>query len=50
MSPPFILIQTQDDKDHIDSSLFYYYALKEAKVPAATVNEWPHRILSSFRG
>ncbi|WP_298650291.1 alpha/beta hydrolase [uncultured Proteiniphilum sp.] len=34
-TPPTILIQTQDDKDHIDSSLFYYYALKEAKVPAA---------------
>ena len=33
-TPPTILIQTQDD-GHIDSSLFYYYALKEAKVPAA---------------
>lgn len=34
-TPPTILIQTQDDKSHIDSSLFYYYALKAAKVPAA---------------
>lgn len=34
-TPPTILIQTQDDKDYINSSLFYYYALKEAKVPAA---------------
>lgn len=33
-TPPTILIQTQDDKRHIDSSVFYYYALKEAKVPA----------------
>lgn len=33
-TPPTILIQTQDDKSHIDSSVFYYYALKEAKVPA----------------
>lgn len=33
-TPPTILIQTQDDKSHIDSSLFYYHALKEAKVPA----------------
>ncbi|WP_294068407.1 alpha/beta hydrolase [Proteiniphilum sp. UBA1028] len=34
-TPPTILIQTEDDKSHINSSLFYYYALKEAKVPAA---------------
>ncbi|SFL22143.1 Acetyl esterase/lipase [Porphyromonadaceae bacterium KH3CP3RA] len=34
-TPPTILIQTQDDKDYINSSLFYYYALKEAKVPVA---------------
>ena len=34
-TPPTILIQTQDDKSFIDSSLFYYYALKEANVPAA---------------
>lgn len=34
-TPPTILIQTQDDTDHIDSSLFYYHALKEAGVPAA---------------
>lgn len=34
-TPPTILIQTEDDKSHINSSLFYYYALKEARVPAA---------------
>src|SRR5690554_1956434 len=34
-TPPTILIQTQDDKSFIDSSLFYYYALKQANVPAA---------------
>ncbi len=34
-TPPTILIQTQDDRSHVNSSLFYYYALKEAKVPAA---------------
>ena len=34
-TPPTILIQTQDDTSHVNSSLFYYYALKEAKVPAA---------------
>lgn len=34
-TPPTILVQTQDDTSHVNSSLFYYYALKEAKVPAA---------------
>ncbi|MDD4698328.1 MAG: alpha/beta hydrolase [Fermentimonas sp.] len=34
-TPPTILIQTQDDKSFIDSSLFYYYALKQANVPVA---------------
>jgi len=34
-TPPTILIQTQDDKSHVDSSIFYYYALKQANVPAA---------------
>lgn len=34
-APPTILIQTQDDKSHIDSSIFYYYALKQANVTAA---------------
>ena len=34
-TPPTILIQTQDDKDYINSSLFYYYALKEAGVTTA---------------
>lgn len=33
-TPPTLLIQTQDDSSHINSSLFYFHALKEAKVPA----------------
>lgn len=36
-TPPTMLIQTEDDKSYINSSLFYYYALKEAGVPA-----WMH--------
>jgi acetyl esterase/lipase len=32
-TPPTMLIQTEDDRSYIDSSLFYYYALKEAGVP-----------------
>lgn len=36
-APPTLLIQTEDDKAHINSSLFYYYALKEADVPV-----WMH--------
>ncbi|MDR1162116.1 MAG: alpha/beta hydrolase [Tannerellaceae bacterium] len=36
-TPPTMLIQTQDDKSYINSSLFYYHALKEAGVPA-----WMH--------
>ncbi len=35
--PPTMIIQAEDDKSFIDSSLFYYYALKEAGVPA-----WMH--------
>jgi len=34
-TPPTMLIQTEDDKSYINSSLFYYYALKEAGVPAS---------------
>jgi acetyl esterase/lipase len=34
-TPPTIIIQTEDDRSYIDSSLFYYYALKQAGVPAA---------------
>jgi acetyl esterase/lipase len=34
-TPPTILIQTQDDRNYLDSSIFYYYALKQASVPAA---------------
>lgn len=36
-TPPTLLIQTEDDQSYINSSLFYYYALKEAGVPA-----WMH--------
>ena len=36
-TPPTMLVQAQDDTRHIDSSLFYYYALKEAGVPV-----WMH--------
>ena len=32
--PPTMMIQAEDDKYFVDSSLFYYYALKQAKVPA----------------
>jgi acetyl esterase/lipase len=33
-TPPTMLVQTQDDHSYINSSLSYYYALKEAGVPA----------------
>jgi acetyl esterase/lipase len=36
-TPPTMLIHTEDDKSYINSSLFYYYALKEAGVPV-----WMH--------
>ncbi|MDR3267911.1 MAG: alpha/beta hydrolase [Tannerella sp.] len=36
-TPPTMLIQSEDDRPYINSSLFYYYALKEAGVPA-----WMH--------
>ena len=36
-TPPTMLIQSEDDKSYINSSLFYYYALKEAGIPA-----WMH--------
>ena len=39
-TPPTIIIQTQDDYSFIDSSLFYYYALKEAEVPV-TMHLYP---------
>ena len=32
--PPTMMIQAEDDNYFVDSSLFYYYALKQAKVPA----------------
>ena len=34
-TPPTFIVQTQDDHSLLNSSLFYYYALKEANVPAA---------------
>lgn len=33
-TPPTMLIQAEDDKSYINSSIFYYYALKESGVPA----------------
>ena len=33
-TPPTLMIQAEDDQSYINSSLFYYYALKEAGVPA----------------
>lgn len=44
-TPPTMIIQTEDDKSHINSSLFYYYALKEADVPA-----WMHLYSSGGHG
>lgn len=34
-TPPTFLVQTQDDEKLLNSSIFYYYALKEAKVPVS---------------
>lgn len=34
-TPPTFLVQTEDDSCLLNSSIFYYYALKEAKVPAS---------------
>lgn len=34
-TPPTFLVQTQQDGSYLNSSIFYYYALKEAKVPVA---------------
>ena len=39
-TPPTFLVQTQDDKSYINSSLFYYYALKELQVPT-TMHLYP---------
>ncbi len=44
-TPPTMIIQTEDDKSYINSSLFYYYALKEAGVPA-----WMHLYSSGGHG
>ncbi|MEG1635166.1 MAG: alpha/beta hydrolase [Rikenellaceae bacterium] len=32
-TPPTFIVQAQDDTNYIDSALFYYYALKDNKVP-----------------
>lgn len=39
-TPPTFIVQTQDDHSLLNSSIFYYYALKEAKVPVA-MNLYP---------
>lgn len=39
-TPPTFLVQTQDDHRLLNSSIFYYYALKEAKVPVG-MNLYP---------
>jgi acetyl esterase/lipase len=33
-TPPTFLVQTEDDGVHVENCLFYYLALKQAKVPA----------------
>jgi len=33
-TPPTFLLQTEDDPVHVENSLLYFHALKEAKVPA----------------
>jgi acetyl esterase/lipase len=33
-TPPTMIVQAENDKPYIDSSLFYFYALKQAGVPA----------------
>jgi acetyl esterase/lipase len=33
-TPPTFLVQAEDDPVHVENSLFYYLALKNAKVPA----------------
>jgi acetyl esterase/lipase len=33
-TPPTFLVQTEDDPVHVENSLFYYLALKNAKIPA----------------
>jgi len=39
-TPPTFIVQTQDDHQLLNSSIFYYYALKEAKVPVS-MNLYP---------
>ena len=33
-TPPTFIVQTEDDAIHVENSLYYYLALKQAKVPA----------------
>ncbi len=40
-TPPTFIVQSEDDHNYIDSSIFYYYALKEAKIPA-TMHLYPN--------
>ncbi|MFR9668862.1 MAG: alpha/beta hydrolase [Rikenellaceae bacterium] len=40
-TPPTFIVQSQDDKSYVNSSIFYYYALKEAGVPA-TMHLYPN--------
>lgn len=39
-TPPTLLIQAEDDKAYINSSIYYYYALKELNVPT-TMHLYP---------
>ena len=39
-TPPTFIVQTQDDHRLLNSSIFYYYALKEAKIPVS-MNLYP---------
>lgn len=43
--PPTMMIQTEDDVDYVNSSIFYFFALKEAKIPA-----WLHIYSSGGHG
>ncbi len=40
-TPPCFLVQTQDDKNYVDSSIAYYLACKAAGVPAE-IHLYPH--------
>ncbi len=40
-TPPTFIVQAEDDDKYVDSSLFYYYALKELGIPA-TLHLYPN--------